>query len=307
MPSLAALGLDINPTEEPLRYPGPTARESCLLVGSWLYRLLPQLTTSLAEWKLDPDGGPLRLEATAGPNHLLSLDSALVLAEAPRLADRFPVIAVGSNAAPGQLSHKFTSERAVSSVVPATLATVEGLGIAHSAHISAAGYCPYVPVAREQAVEQLLVLWLDRAQLERINETEPNYQAVTSGRDNSPALLPSGEQIEVFSMYRGRWGALRSAATAIAPIEATTQERVFDLLGSQDWFKSLVPECEDGPSSALRALGSDERRRAEIREQMARRGLTSGDGLDHLQSLAPLPYCEAVSAPSRPNGKPDTR
>jgi len=294
VPSLSSLGLDVNPSKEPAQYPGAAAGESCLAIGSWLYPLVPQPTVGFAEWPLDVDGGPLRYKTAGRPTQTLA--AALAIAGAPALADRFPVIAVGSNAAPAQLLHKLSSEDRVSLVVPMTLANVEAIGIAHSAHISKAGYCPYIPVADKQAIEQLSILWLDKSQLDRVTETEPNYQAVTSGRDSPPALLPSGERIDVFSMYRGRWGALRYTTTDDHRVEATTQERVFNLLSSHAWFRSLVPECEDGPLYAMRSLGSDEQRRTEVREQMARHGLATSDGLNRLDSFAPQPYSEAVSA-----------
>jgi hypothetical protein len=210
------------------------------------------------------------------------------------MAERFPVVAVGSNASPGQLSHKFTSERCVSDIVPITLARVRGIGVGHSAHISKAGYIPYVPLAQELSVERaLFMLWLDTAQMERINETEPNYHPVTVGRENAPALLESGERVDIFSMYRGKWGALRLAQTA-PPLEATGQEEVLSLLGSLPWFYELVPEITEGAESAIQALASDDKRRGEVRMRMAAEGQAGPDGLE-LQTFSPVPYCEAVT------------
>jgi hypothetical protein len=210
------------------------------------------------------------------------------------MAERFPVVAVGSNASPGQLSHKFTTGRFVSEIVPVTLARVRGIAIGHSAHISKAGYMPYVPLAHEVSIERaLFILWLDKTQMERVNETEPNYTPVTVDRGNAPALLESGERVEVFSMYRGKWGALRLSPDA-PPVEATQQEEVLNLLGSLPWFYDLVPELREGASAAAYALAGDERRRTEVRERMAAEGLAGSDGLE-LQNFSPVPYCEAVS------------
>jgi hypothetical protein len=64
MPSLRHLGLDQNPSEQPLSYPGRAVPGSCLLVSSWLYYLLSTRST-IAEWPIEyEDGGPLCLART---------------------------------------------------------------------------------------------------------------------------------------------------------------------------------------------------------------------------------------------------
>ncbi len=263
-------------------------RQSCLLARSWLYPLRSRPGLPLPGWALDADGGPLG-DATAVVARRLSLAAALKLAGAPSMQERYPVAAVGSNASPGQLSHKFTSGRFVSETMPMTVARVSGVAVGHSAHVSKAGYVPYVPVAaRPAAVRDLVILWLDRTQLERINETEPNYDLVTVGRDHEPALLESGEPVCVFSLYRGRWGALRPARELPA-LPASGQAEVFGLLAALPWFGALVPEIRAGARAAMRALAGDERRRTDVRERLAGEGLAAGDGLP-AGTATPLAY-----------------
>lgn len=291
MPSLHSLGLGVNPSKEPLSYPGTSVKESCLVVGSWLYPLKHRPSAPIPEWELDTIDGPLH-QGLGSQRH--TLDQALRLARSPVMAERFPVLAVGSNASPGQLTHKFTSGRYVSGVVPITLVRIKGIGLGHSAHISKAGYVPYVPVAGDPTAERdLFILWLDAAQMERINETEPNYHPVTIGRDNPPALLETGQRVEIFSMYRGRWGTLRLTPDGPS-IDATNQENILGLLGSLSWFRLLVPESQEGALATVTALAGDERRRIQIRERMAAEGLTGNDGLA-LRGFVPVLYREAVS------------
>jgi hypothetical protein len=277
LPSLRSLGLDVNPSKEPLRYPGALVRESCLLAGSWLYPLIPAPGAPIAEWVLAADGGRLRHTPIGGPQGH-TLDGALRLARSPLMAERFPVVAVGSNASPGQLAHKFTSGRYVDEIVPMTLARVRGIALGHSAHISRAGYVPYVPLAADLAAERtLFILWLDRTQWDRIDETEGNYEPVTVRRDHAPAVLETGERVAAFSMYRGRLGALRLARDE-PPIEATNQEAVVRLLDRLPWFRDLVPESRLGAPAAVRALADCGKRRSAVRERFIAEGLAGDDG-----------------------------
>ncbi|MEU9518790.1 hypothetical protein [Streptomyces sp. NPDC048224] len=131
--TLAALGLAGVPREEPLLYPGAWPRESGLLDGD---RLLP-------------------LERPV-----------------PEDADRrVPVLAIGSNASPGQLRHKM-AEFGIGSPIPMVRSRVTGLDIGVSAHVSRMGYVSASPVAAPGVVRELFVLWLDAEQLAVIDASE---------------------------------------------------------------------------------------------------------------------------------------
>ncbi|MFE9609685.1 hypothetical protein [Streptomyces sp. NPDC006012] len=85
--------------------------------------------------------------------------------------DRVPVLAVGSNACPGQLRHKM-AESAVTSGVPMVKARVTGLGIGVSAHVSRMGYVSAAPFRAPAAVRELFVTWLDARQLAVVDASE---------------------------------------------------------------------------------------------------------------------------------------
>ncbi|WP_308408108.1 hypothetical protein [Streptomyces mayonensis] len=131
--TLEALGLAGVPREDPLLYPGAWPRESGLLDGD---RLLP------LEARAHDDGG-----------------------------GRVPVLAIGSNASPGQLRHKM-AEFGVGSPVPMVRSRVTGLDIGVSAHVSRMGYVSASPVAAPGTVRELFVLWLDAEQLAVVDASE---------------------------------------------------------------------------------------------------------------------------------------
>ncbi|MEU9736798.1 hypothetical protein [Streptomyces sp. NPDC048002] len=85
--------------------------------------------------------------------------------------DRTPVLAIGSNACPGQLRHKL-DEFGIDSPVPMVRARVTGLRIGVSAHVSRLGYVSAAPVHAPGAARELFVLWLDAEQLAVVDASE---------------------------------------------------------------------------------------------------------------------------------------
>ncbi|MGD8201280.1 hypothetical protein ACQE98_11510 [Ornithinimicrobium sp. W1679] len=100
---------------------------------------------------------------------------------------RTPVLAVGSNAAPTVLRAKLAE--LLGTGVPIALATVEGLHVGHSAHVSARGYVAAAPVrgapVGAAGPRTFTVCWFDDAQLARVDASEPNYRRVTLPEDVS--------------------------------------------------------------------------------------------------------------------------
>jgi hypothetical protein len=244
-PDITELGLQVNPSASPLDYPGRMVREDALLAGRWLYRLTGNRT-------LEVDGGPLR--------RARDLDAALLELGRPGMADRRAVLAVGSNASPGQLLFKYAG-LSREPVVPMFAVTAGGLAVGHSAHVSRAGYVPFVPLARPGHRLAALVLWLDAEQLVVLDRTEPNYRRV---------MLAGG--IEV---YRGRWGALRPGPGS-AVLAATSQQDVLAALLGLPWFAALARATD--PRSASRRLAADPGLRDRVRRALAEHGWAGPDG-----------------------------
>ncbi|MFI9822645.1 hypothetical protein ACIHFC_19560 [Streptomyces sp. NPDC052013] len=85
--------------------------------------------------------------------------------------DRVPLLAIGSNACPGQLRHKMAGS-GITSPVPMVRARVTGVDVGVSAHVSRMGYVSASPVAAPGVVRELFLLWLDAAQLAVIDASE---------------------------------------------------------------------------------------------------------------------------------------
>lgn len=96
------------------------------------------------------------------------------------LSGRVPVAAVGSNASPTVLRAKLGA--LLRTGLPVARATVRYLGIGHSAHVSTRGYVAAAPFRRAGAAP-VTVAWLDAAQLEAMDATEPNYRRVRLPQD----------------------------------------------------------------------------------------------------------------------------
>ncbi|MFE0812331.1 hypothetical protein ACFW4M_35460 [Streptomyces sp. NPDC058794] len=97
-------------------------------------------------------------------DRLLPLDRAV-------FEDRVPVLAIGSNASPGQLRHKM-AEFGIASPLPMVRSRVTGLDIGVSAHVSRMGYVSASPVGAPGVVRELFLLWLDTEQLAVIDASE---------------------------------------------------------------------------------------------------------------------------------------
>ncbi|MBR8640161.1 hypothetical protein KEF29_14785 [Streptomyces tuirus] len=104
-------------------------------------------------------------------------------------ADRTPVLAIGSNACPGQLRHKML-EFGILSPLPMVKARVTGVDAGVSAHVSRMGYVSASPVSAPDTVRELFVLWLDDEQLAVIDASEG---APVPGGNFDRAWLPAPE------------------------------------------------------------------------------------------------------------------
>ena len=204
--SLAALGMDGVPALDPLSYPGRTIDGPALLSGSQLFAMTPTARQSaeqqstaqqyLGSWLVD--GGA-------------TLDQMLDEAGGTAVGKRHPVIAVGSNAAPGQLHHKL-SRLGLPAVVPMTTLRVSGLGVGVSAHVARNGYVANSPFADPGGEADVVLTLLDADQLQAVDATElPRYRRVLLSGADFPMMLPSGERLDAGYLYVNAEGVLADA------------------------------------------------------------------------------------------------
>ena len=199
--SLASLGLDDVPARAPLTYPGRPTPGPSLLTGDELLRLdgRPQ---RLGDWRVTELGGQ-------------PLDDVLTDLGQASTGDRHPVIAVGSNASPGQVAHKLT-RLGIPAAVPMAPVRVEGIAVGCSGHISPAGYVAATPYVERAAATELVLTWLDSAQLKAVDETEfPDYRRAVLPGDQFPMTLPSGERLSGAYIYFSAHGVLTDPGGAL--------------------------------------------------------------------------------------------
>lgn len=124
---------------------------------------------------------------------LLDGDVLRPLGDFPISAGRVPVLAIGSNGSPAQLSYKLR-QAGVSGQVPMLPVRVTGLSVGLSAHISRVGYVAASPFLAADATSTLLVTWLDEDQLTVVDSTElPNYWRVFLPSADVPVARLDGE------------------------------------------------------------------------------------------------------------------
>ncbi|MCF3121847.1 hypothetical protein IPZ68_19355 [Streptomyces arenae] len=242
---LAALGLDGVPALYPLTYPGLPVTEPSLLTGTELLPLLAR-PGGVGAWSVDG----------AAP----ALDDVLAgLGQAP-VAGRHAVIAVGSNASPGQVSHKLT-RLGLLGAVPMVPVRLRGIGVGCSAHIGRAGYVAAAPYPDPAARTSLVVSWLDAAQLAAVDATElPHYRRVRLPGAAYAMTLPSGEPLDHAYVYVGARGVLADPATRLPRPGGGDQAALLDALlaASPMLFELLGPD----PAAWVRRAAADAALRA---------------------------------------------
>lgn len=180
-----------DPMAQPLTYPGRIPTNSGVLVDDTYVPLLPVEGAPADDWQ-------------AGDETLAKLLARL--GSSP-MTERYPVVAVGSNASPSQMRRKFVSH-AIRPVIPMTLANVDGIAPGVSAHVNRWGYVPAVPLEAPGETSRLFVLWLDDRELATLDVTEPNYWRRRMSAERHSVTLESGVRLPPCFVYVGRHGCL---------------------------------------------------------------------------------------------------
>ncbi|MGW7066637.1 hypothetical protein ACWGII_28170 [Streptomyces sp. NPDC054855] len=247
--SLESLGLDGVPAREPLTYPGRPTPAPSLLDGGELLRLDVR-AERLGEWYVQE---PVRRR----------LDEALLDRGQAVTGRRHPVIAVGSNASPGQVAYKLT-RLGIPAVVPMVPVRVRGIAVGCSGHISPAGYVAGTPYVDRDAETPLVVTWLDATQLKAVDDTEfPDYRRAILPGDDFEMTMPSGERLGGAYIYFSAHGVLADPVTERPRAGGGDQaELLAALLKDAPRLRELLgPDpaswvAAAGSSSRLRELGT---------------------------------------------------
>jgi len=181
----------------------------------------------------------------------------------PHLLDgRTCVVAVGSNASPRVLAAKLRAAGECTEVLLVPV-DIEGLAVAHSAHVSPAGYVATTAYAAPGTATRLVASWFDAGQLAAVDATEPNYRR----RALPTAVRGAPHAAEA---YVSRWGVLAPSGEPLAP---TTQREVHRVLARDPLLSRLLgrPTGRVDADTTIRALAA-----AETRELVRRRMLALG-------------------------------
>ncbi|WP_328668213.1 hypothetical protein OG905_13500 [Streptomyces sp. NBC_00322] len=239
--SLEALGLDDVPAKQPLTYPGRPTTEPSLLTGDELLQLDVR-PVRLGDWYVEERAQQQSLdEALSGLGQVVT-------------GRRHPVIAVGSNASPGQVSHKLT-RLGIPATVPMVPVRVRGIGVGCSGHISPAGYVAGTPYVERDAETVLVVTWLDSTQLKAVDDTEfPDYRRAILPGDVFEMTMPSGERLGGAYIYFSAHGVLADPDGMPRPGGGDQSELLAALLAASPRLRELLgPD----PAAWVRKAGTD--------------------------------------------------
>ncbi|MET9367322.1 hypothetical protein [Streptomyces griseoflavus] len=157
--------------------------------------------------------------------------------------DRTPVLAVGSNACPGQLRHKM-AESGLVTPLPMVRTRVTGVGIGVSAHVSRMGYVSHSPVAAPGRTRELFVLWLDARQLAVVDASEGvprpdgNFRRVWLPAPGVRIELADGSALPGAYAYVNRHGVLHDG-TGVPRAHPGQRALLTDLLDNVPGLRGL--------------------------------------------------------------------
>ncbi len=182
------------------------------------------------------------------------------------LAERIPLLAYGSNAAPEVLARKLA---ATPEPVPVLRTNLRDFDVVYSAHVSPYGAVP-ATLRRSPGTEvRAFVAYLTGEQLGLVSATEPNYELARLDRPS--CTLAQGDAPAELHVYVSRHGCLllNGAEVALAEIESRGRrfaamgqrqvlERVCALLAPDRDLASFVEACVSGAIDARERLDSAE-------------------------------------------------
>lgn len=137
---------------------------------------------------------------------------------------RTPVLAVGSNQSPEQLTRKFG--HVAGTEIPVQRCTLKDFDVVYSAHIAGYGSVPAMLQAAPGTTVTLFVNWLDDAQLAAMHDTELRNGNYHYGRlDGVDLTLEGGAALTSVHGYISRRGHIRHEDDAIALAKVPAQNR----------------------------------------------------------------------------------
>jgi hypothetical protein len=214
----------------------------------------------------------LGLSGPAGGPVVGALDEVLADHAEPTLAERTPVVAVGSNGSAAVLMRKLTASGR-SLWVPMVPGQIRGVAVGHSAHLSLGGYVAAAPYGSVGAVTPVVLSWFTEAQLQAMDASEPNYRRIRLAHTEYPFTSGTVQPVAFYDLYESRHGVI-AVAGAVVPLGR--QAELHAVLATEPELAAVAPwQQADLLGAALT--------RAEVRAAFARvvaeRGYSRSSGL----------------------------
>lgn len=152
-----------------------------------------------------------------------------------------PVIAVGSNRAPRQLSRKYAPHYMNGPVaIPVTRIKARDVDVVYAAHMAGYGSAPATLAPSQGTVVELWVNWLDGPALERMDQTEGlgvQYDRVTVALDVTAE--PGRPAPREMLLYAARRGLANHDGAPVALAEVPAEGRRYPALGQRAMLERL--------------------------------------------------------------------
>jgi len=184
----------------------------------------------------------------------------------PLASGRTPILAVGSNRAPLQLSRKFTHQN-LSDEIPVTHGWMMHHDIVYSTHLTGYGSVPATLAPSPGTRVRVSVTWLTPQQLAHMHVTESvpahySYQQL-QGRDLELDCGVRPDHIGIYQSVRGHVFE-RGAVYALSAIEA--RDRRFKSLEQWEMIEHFAKRAgrRHGPGFVLRVIDDVEFRRSVV-------------------------------------------
>jgi hypothetical protein len=166
-------------------------------------------------------------------------------------AERAPLLAYGSNAAPRALAHKLALSDDPVLVVPAWLRDFD---VVYSAHISPYGAVPATLQRSPGTEARVHVAYVTGEQLALVSATEPNYEPTVL--DAVHCRLEEGETATTLDAYISRHGCLLLEDSEVALAAVPARDRRFAELSEPQVLEKVRASLSPAESIEAFVLGS---------------------------------------------------
>ena len=212
-----------------------------------------------------------------------------------RVAGRVPVLAIGSNSSPSQLSRKFTDPsfsdpKSPDSRILVYTARVPDMDIVYAAHIASYGSLPATIMSKPGCISNVFVTWLTPLQFQQMNRTEGVGTRYSICRIAS--VVCEGIPLDAAYVYASKYGVACFGTEPLGldtvDVEGSRMKRANQLA----IWNELVRETKlaDNGRQLLERVLEDEKVRAAVEKHLGKNAVQDG--------FTPVELCDVVATTS---------